>query len=298
MRARIELLRWYEPRRRAYPWRTRPTPYRVLVSEIMLQQTQAPRVEPLFRAFVKRFPSVKALADAPKGEVLGAWSGLGYNRRALALQEACRVIVRDHGGRVPRGQAALRALPGVGPYTAAAVASLAFAEPVAVVDTNVRRVMARFALGMDAADAQEVAIEREAERLLDREDPGAWNSAVMDLGREVCRQASPRCAVCPLASECRFLASGTQPKKLGRRQSTFEGSFRQVRGRVMKQLVAQAGMAPDSQGGATIASLSRETGVSADRVTAAVAALADDGLVEAGPAALAGRPGGRVRLAR
>lgn len=150
MPARAALLRWYEPRRRAYPWRARPTPYRVLVSEIMLHQTQASRVEPVFAAFVRRWPSARALAAASRAEVVKAWSGLGYNRRAVALHEAARVIVAEHGGRVPRSLGALRRLPGVGPYTAAAVASIAFGEPVPLVDTNVRRVLARAELGVDA----------------------------------------------------------------------------------------------------------------------------------------------------
>ncbi|HXF73820.1 MAG TPA: A/G-specific adenine glycosylase, partial [Actinomycetota bacterium] len=124
------LLAWYAPRRRAYPWRATRDPYRILVAEVMLQQTQASRVVPRYRAFLGRFPSVRALAAAPRADVLRAWSGLGYNRRAVLLHEAARALARDHGGRLPRDPEGLRRLPGVGPYTAAAVAAIAFGARV------------------------------------------------------------------------------------------------------------------------------------------------------------------------
>src|SRR5438445_5270827 len=130
---RAALLAWYEPRRRRYPWRVGPDPYRVLVSEVMLQQTQAERVGPAFERFVGRFPDVHALAAAPKADVLRAWGDLGYNRRAVRLAEAARAVVRDHGGRIPSDPATLRSLPGVGPYTAAAVASIGHGLPVAAI---------------------------------------------------------------------------------------------------------------------------------------------------------------------
>ncbi len=284
---REALLAWYSPRRRAYPWRARPTPYRVLVSEIMLQQTQAARVEPAFRAFIRRFPSAAALARARRSEVLRAWAGLGYNRRAVALSRAARAIVREHRGRVPRDPAVLQGLPGVGPYTAAAVASIAFGVPAAAVDANVARVVTRVHLG---AEAHEVppAVRRDLARgWLDREDPGSWNQALMDLGREVCRPR-PRCPSCPLAGACRFEASGREPAASGRRQPRFEGSLRQVRGRVIAALRERSS--------ASLGALSRDLGQAPDRIHRAIAGLAADGLVEAGPAALAGRPGGRVRL--
>jgi A/G-specific adenine glycosylase len=205
--SRARLLRWYEPRRRAYPWRSRPTPYRVLVSEFMLQQTQAPRVVPAFRAFVRRFPSVAALAAAPRRDVVSAWSGLGYNRRAVSLHDAARLIVADHSGRIPRDADVLQKLPGVGPYTASAVASVAFGEPESAVDTNVRRIVSRVHFGVDTGDVAERDVDDAARRWLDPSDPGAWNQALMDLGREVCRPA-PRCDQCPLAGDCAFRSSG------------------------------------------------------------------------------------------
>ena len=283
---RRELLAWYAPRRRAYPWRRRPGPYRVLVSEVMLQQTQAARVGPAFERFVAAFPTVRALADAPTAAVLRTWGGLGHNRRALALHRAARAIVRDHGGRVPRDPAVLVSLPGVGPYTAAAVASLAFGAPVAAIDVNVRRVVSRALLGGAAGD-----VEGAAAAWLDRDDPGRWNQALMDLGREVCRSV-PRCGVCPVAPACRFrradAAVGSALPR-ARRQPPFPGSSRQVRGAVVRVLRDR----PRS----SVKRLADETGHPPARVAQAVVALHREGLVAAGPAALRGDPRGSVRLA-
>lgn len=284
------LAAWYAPRRAAYPWRRPdPDPYHVLVSEVMLQQTQASRVVPAFAEFLRRFPTVRALAAAPRAEVIRAWDGLGYDRRAVSLSEAARIVVRHHGGRVPSAIEALRSLPGVGPYTAAAIAALAFGAAEPAVDVNVRRVVARFALGMDAHEVPPAGVEAAARTMLDPRDPGTWNQAVMDLGREVCRPL-PRCEACPLAHGCRFRAGGRVPGRAPRRQSRFEGSFRQTRGRVVRTLRRRET--------ATLSALVRETGEPLERVARAVAALAGDGVLEAGPAAIAGNPRGRVRLAR
>ena len=204
MKGRAALRRWFAARRRAYPWRGARDPYRILVSEVMLQQTQATRVVPSYRAFVRRFPTIRALAAASRADVLRAWAGLGYNRRAVALHEAAGMVV-ERGGRLPSEPAALRWLPGIGPYTAAAVASIAFDVPVPAVDTNGDRVVRRFVLGRDDAGRSE--IHRAAAAWLDRSDPGGWNQAVMDLGREVCRPV-PMCQVCPLARMCAFRQSG------------------------------------------------------------------------------------------
>ncbi|HEX2030106.1 MAG TPA: A/G-specific adenine glycosylase [Actinomycetota bacterium] len=284
------LLRWFQPRRRAYPWRDRPTPYRVLVSEVMLQQTQAARVAPAFRAFVRRFPSVRSLAAASREEVLRAWAGLGYNRRAVALSEAARAVVRDHGGRIPRRVDELVRLPGVGPYTAAAVAALAYGEPVAAVDTNVRRVVVRHRLGVEAPVATAGEVERAARRWIDVRRPGDWNQAVMDLGREVCRPV-PRCVACPVAASCRFSPDGRRPVRTRRAPAApFEGSSRQLRGAVVRALLGRSPL--------TLRALSAAASRPLEEVTAAVRALRRDGVVEAGPAALDGRAQGRVRLSR
>ena len=283
------LLRWFEPRRRAYPWRARPTPFRVLVSEVMLQQTQAARVAEAFPGFARRFPSVGALAAASPGEVLRAWGSLGYNRRAVALHAAARQIVRDHAGRVPRDPIVLRSLPGVGPYTSAAVASLAFGTPVPAIDVNVRRVVARARLGVDGPLAGRAEVESAAAAWIDRSEPGAWNQALMDLGREICRPV-PRCEVCPIARRCAFRTREAPPAAPPRRQPRFEGSSRQGRGRVVAALRGVEVL--------SVAGLTRRTGIARDRVVPAVRSLARDALVEAGPAALAGLPRGRVRLPR
>lgn len=276
------LLRWYAPRASLYPWRRRPTPYRVLVSEVMLQQTQAARVAPAFRRFLRRFPSVAALAAAPKSDVVRAWAGLGYNRRAVALSEAARAIVREHGGRVPRDLESLRGLPGVGPYTASAVAALAFGEPVVAVDTNVRRVVARACLGTEASSACPDDLRSPAEAWLEGSDPAAWNQAVMDLGREVCRP-EPRCEVCPISTACLFRRRGeVRASRRTRRAPAFEGSRRQLRGRIVSVLRASDA--------AAIEELLASTEAPMEAVADAVDALVRDGLVSRAPS-------GRLRLA-
>jgi len=277
---REALRAWYAPRRDLYPWRGSHDPYAILVSEVMLQQTQASRVVPAFGSFLHRFPTVRTLAAAARGDVVREWGGLGYNRRAVRLSEAARVVVRDHGGRIPRDPAALRQLPGVGSYTAAAVASLGFGEPVAVVDTNVRRVVSRVHLGIDGHDAPAKDVSAVADAWLDRDDPVTWNQALMDLGREVCRP-EPRCDVCPLAGVCRFRRDGSAASRGPRRQGPFEGSTRQVRGAVVNALRSHPWL--------TSARLASETGFPVDRVEAALATLSVDGLVEV--------EAGRVRLA-
>ena len=277
---REALRAWYAPRRDAYPWRGSHDPYAVWVSEVMLQQTQASRVVTAFGSFLRRFPTVRALAAATRGDVVREWGGLGYNRRAVRLSEAARVVVRDHGGRIPHDPVALRELPGVGRYTAAAVASLGFGEPVAVVDTNVRRVVSRVHLGVDDHEVSSKEAWGLAEGWLDRDDPVTWNQALMDLGREVCRP-EPRCDVCPLAGVCRFRRDGAAATRGPSRQGSFEGSTRQVRGAVVRALRSHPWLTP--------AQLASKTGFPVDRVDAAVATLSVDGLVEL--------DAGRVRLA-
>lgn len=279
----------------------------MLVAEVMLQQTQVRRVVPAWGRFMGLFPTPAALATAPVADVLRAWQGLGYNRRAVALWRTAGVVVASHGGCVPGEVPALRRLPGVGPYTAAAVAACAFGVPVAAVDTNLRRVIARVRLGVEPAVAPPPQVQAAADAWVDRADPGAWNQALMDLGREVCLP-EPRCADCPLRRACRFRPTdrpaGGGPAGCGpavggpavggpagcqtRRAQPFHGSSRQLRGRIVDHL--------RSVESATLAQLAGAWAEPLDRVSALVAALAGEGLVTAGPAALAGRPGGRVRL--
>jgi A/G-specific adenine glycosylase len=276
---RAAVLAWYRPRRHAYAWRRgRRDPYRTLVSEVMLQQTQAARVEPSFRAFLDRFPAVSTLAAASRADVLRAWSGLGYNRRAVALHEAARAIARDHGGRVPRDVDALRTLPGIGPYTAAAVASIGYGEPVAAVDTNVRRICARVVHAAEPDELPPATPAADADRWLDRADPGAWNQALMDLGRFVCRPA-PRCEACPLAAACRFRRAGRTARPSVTRQPPFEGSARQVRGAVVRFLRERRW--------ATETTIARRTGHPSRDVRAAVAALVAEGILDRAPSGAA-----------
>ena len=280
-------MKWFEPRRHAYPWRGTSDPYAVLVSEIMLQQTQAARVVPAFERFLGRFPTVAALADASRADVVRAWEGLGYNRRAVALSEAARAIVRDHGGLVPGDPEELKRLPGVGPYTAAAIASFAYGATIAAVDTNVRRVVARARLGREPGEVRRDTIDDEAGRWLDRRHPAEWNQALMDLGREICRP-EPRCEVCPIAADCRARSRSRRSRLAPRRAAPFEGSMRQVRGGIVRVLRRRS---------ASVGELAVQAGFPVERIVGAVGALVRDGLVVADTAARAGRGNGRVRLA-
>jgi A/G-specific adenine glycosylase len=246
----------------------------------MLQQTQASRVEPIFEAFVARFPDVRALAAASRADVLRAWAGLGYNRRAVALHRAALAMVRYHGGRVPREDDALRRLPGIGPYTAAAVRSIGYGEAVAAVDTNVGRICARVFHGADPGEVPADRLARDAQAWLDPSSPGEWNQALMDLGRVLCRP-SPRCDGCPLATRCRFRASGRTGRPSGRRQPPFEGSTRQLRGAVVDVLRTQRS--------ASDAALAERTGHPPEAVAMALASLEAEGIVER-------TRSGRVRL--
>lgn len=198
------LLDWYARNRRALPWRDDPDPYRVLVSEIMLQQTTVEAVRPRFEAFVARFPSVRALAEASEEQVLAAWSGLGYYQRARNLRRAAVLIAREHGGAVPASAEALAGLPGVGRYTAGAVASIAFGRPEPILDGNVARLLARLFLvdGDPRAAATRTRLWDLAARLVHRDDPSSFNQALMELGALVCRPRDPECGRCPLEAAC------------------------------------------------------------------------------------------------
>lgn len=207
---RAALLAHYDAEKRDLPWRGETDPYRVWVSEVMLQQTRVETVTARYAAFLREFPTIRALASATEDRVLKAWEGLGYYARARNLLSAARVLVADHGGRLPRDPEALAALPGFGRYTAAAVASIAFGRPVAVVDGNVLRVFAR--LLDEARDAGTAAvrarIEGAAGSALSRERPGDWNQATMDLGATICVPRKPRCPECPVARWCAGRRSG------------------------------------------------------------------------------------------
>jgi A/G-specific adenine glycosylase len=198
-----KLMAWYRRHRRDLPWRENQDPYRVWVSEIMLQQTQVERVKEFFSRFMRRFPTVSALARAPERDVLKHWEGLGYYRRARQLQAAAKQIVQHHEGEFPRSVAALRKLPGIGRYTAGAIASIAFGLPEPIIEANTRRVIARLA-GHTApvGGAEDEPLWQLAAELVPSRDPGSFNQALMELGALVCTPERPACSRCPLATAC------------------------------------------------------------------------------------------------
>ena len=219
------LLAWYDAHRRAFPWRALPgeraEPYRVWLSEIMLQQTVAAAAAPYFLRFTARWPNVEALAAASLDEVLQAWQGLGYYARARNLHATARLIASEHGGHFPESEAGLRALPGIGAYTAAAIAAIAFDLKATVVDGNVERVMARLFHIEAPLPAARKMIREAAARLTPEERPGDYAQAVMDLGATLCLPRRPRCGACPWADSCRARAEGmaeTLPVKAPKQQ--------------------------------------------------------------------------------
>ena len=210
---RAALLAWYGVHRRELPWRATRDPYCIWVSEVMLQQTRVAAVLEHYRRFLEAFPTVSALAAASEAEVLAQWSGLGYYRRARMMHRAAQVIVREHGGRLPASAAALRALPGFGAYTAAAVASIAFGEPTAAVDGNVERVLARVAGWSAAEPGFAVRVRALAGELADPERPGDYNQAIMELGATVCLPRAPLCLQCVWQPWCQTRGEHTMPAR-------------------------------------------------------------------------------------
>jgi A/G-specific adenine glycosylase len=221
------LLAWYGANARDLPWRRTRDPYAILVSEVMLQQTQVVRVVPRYQEWLARWPTVEALAASTPADVIQAWSGLGYNRRAVNLHRCAQAVVAR--GSFPRRPEELRKLPGIGPYTAAAIACFAFGAQIAAPDTNALRVLERAFPGVDVAIPEGRAYE--------------WNQALFDLGREICIARKPRCGVCPLAAGCPSRGRTYAPL---RRQSRFEGSFRQRRALLLQAIAAADGL-PESE---------------------------------------------------
>ena len=237
---------WFDENRRDLPWRAADrTPWGVLVSEVMLQQTPVARVVPAWIGWMARWPRPADLVGEAPGEAVRQWDRLGYPRRALNLHAAALVILERHGGLVPEHEADLRALPGVGEYTAAAVRAFAFGRRSVVLDTNVRRVLARLVEGQEHPGPSLTAGERaRADALVPRDDASAahWSAAVMELGALVCTAASPRCEACPVVGTCAWVRAG-RPAYDGpaRRVQRFAGTDRQVRGRIMAVLRESAG---------------------------------------------------------
>jgi A/G-specific adenine glycosylase len=220
---RLRLIDWYERNRRDLPWRNRRDPYAIWVSEIMLQQTRVAVVIERYQAFMACFPTLFSLALAPEEEILAQWSGLGYYRRARMLHKAAQFVAKNLQGSLPSTSAGLRSLPGIGAYTAAAIASIAHGEPVAVVDGNVERVLCRLAGWESASRAGAAAIRRKiddlAARLVDPRRPGDFNQALMELGATVCLPRNPRCLTCPISADCKTRGehrTASRPRMLSR----------------------------------------------------------------------------------
>ena len=229
-----DLLGWYDRHRRALPWRAiageRPDPYRVWASEIMLQQTTVAAVKPYYERFMARFPTVKALAEAPSEDVMQAWAGLGYYSRARNLHACAKAVMESHHGRFPDTEDGLRSLPGIGAYTAGAVAAIAFDRPAAAVDGNVERVMTRLFAIADELPGARPLIREKVLAMLPMARPGDFAQALMDLGATICTPRNPACGLCPWREPCRARADGTQesfprkaPKKAG--QTRYGAAF-------------------------------------------------------------------------
>ena len=246
----VELEEWFADHGRDLPWRRTRDPWAIVVAELMLQQTQVDRVVDRWTRFLQRFPTVAACAAAPAADLIDEWAGLGYNRRALYLHRMAITVVEEHGGRFPTGLTALLALPGVGPYTARAIRVFADEQPDAVVDTNVARILARTeGRSLSLREAQ-VAADSAVDRT--GRDPWAWNQALLDVGAGWCRAKAPRCGSCPLRDRCHWFDAGNpepDPAQgsggVSGRQSRFEGSDRQGRGRLIDALRSGPVTTPD-----------------------------------------------------
>ncbi|MFT5204349.1 MAG: A/G-specific adenine glycosylase [Candidatus Aldehydirespiratoraceae bacterium] len=278
---RTVLLGWARTELRDLPWRRTRDPWAILVSETMLQQTQVSRVIDRWPIFLRRFPDPTACADAPAADLLREWAGLGYNRRALMLHR-CATAIRDvYAGAVPADLDALLALPGVGPYTARAVLAFAWETPAGPVDTNIGRVLARLggeSMAMRAAQAR-------ADSLVPADEPWLWNQGIMELGALVCTKRAPRCGDCPVQEHCSWRGEGPDPAvgsaAVSKPQSRFEGSDRQLRGRLVDAL--RQGPVLCSGVGAALATsdpvLIDPVLIDPVRVETVVAGLIRDGLV-------------------
>ena len=315
---RLRLFDWWSRYARDLPWRFgRTTPWGVLVSEVMSQQTQMSRVVPYWTAWMRVWPDAASLAAAPKAEVITAWGRLGYPRRALRLQECARQVAGQYADRLPRDYDQLVALPGIGDYTASAVMSFAYGERIAVIDTNIRRVLSRVFLGRESKGGAASREERQLawQVLPEDEDPEAsdhrvngddrletadpqirsaawreppsarWNQAVMELGATVCVARKPACDICPLAGHCRFLKAGLPGLGSGRTRprQRFAGTDRQIRGSIL-QALRQASGAPVFR---------KDLKPLCDdeiRLDRCIASLDEDGLLEIGPDGLLSLP--------
>ena len=289
------VLSWFDEHGRSFPWREHRDPFQTMVAEVMLQQTQTGRVAPAYTTFLSKFPTVSSLAHASAMEVIQAWKGLGYNRRAVDLQRSAQAIEHQYGGEVPSDPKTLRALPGIGEYSASAVACFAYDRQIPVVDVNVRRVLSRAARGTDELSVDQTrAIAAE---WLAPGDAYRWNQALMDVGAMICRIDAPLCTQCPLKASCSYRAQGKNKAKREHRppkQARFEGSSRQKRGGIIDHLRDTAGE------GVSLAVLAKVIHPNGDRnlgwLVELLEGLERDGLVEMTPGARRGSARGIVRL--
>jgi A/G-specific adenine glycosylase len=273
------IVSWYAASARDLPWRRPGTsPWAILVSEIMLQQTPVARVRPAHAAWMARWPTPAALAGATAADAVRQWDRLGYPRRALWLHGIARVLVSQHGGEVPASAEVLVTLPGIGPYTAAAVATFAFGQRHAVLDVNVRRVLTRLVAGAAQPPAAPSAAERRLAQALLPDEPAAaarWSVAVMELGALVCTSSRPACPACPVSASCAWRAAGQPPPAARKASQGYEGTDRQCRGRLLAVLRAADGPVA----GPALDAVWHDTGQRAR----ALAALVADGLVTSRP---------------
>jgi A/G-specific adenine glycosylase len=263
-RVQTALLDWYARQARDLPWRRTRDPYAILVAEIMLQQTQVDRVIPKWHAWLERFPTLSHLARASRADAIRAWQGLGYNLRAIRLHAIACQTMSDFGGELPRSVDGLRRLKGIGRYTAGAVACFAYEQPVAMVDTNVRRVLSR------VFDVDGAVVEDMAQSVVPTSAAYQWNQALMDLGATLCRSKHPFCLVCPLLAEC----DGPRHKTSAPRRTAageFRGSSRFYRGRILEEL-RHVGVSES----VALADLAAQV----DQRVDLIARLASEGLVE------------------
>ncbi len=291
--ARDAILAWFAERGRPLAFRGTRDPYAILVSEAMAQQTQAARAAAYWERFMARFPTVADLAAATPADVLREWQGLGYDRRALAIWRTARIVMDEHGGRIPSTVPELETLPGIGPYTARALAALAFGLPVGAVDVNVRRVLGRIVAG-DPAALTRVELQHVADEAVPGDRPGEWTHAVMDVGAMVCRPRAPRCDACPARPWCRYatIAAGaatatptavrssragppaTAARHAAReRAAPFASTTRWLRGRILDRLRA----VPDGEWVALDDGIGEHDVM---RVRAAATSMAADGVLE------------------
>ena len=286
------LLAWYRRNARAFPWRsTRVDPYVVLVSEIMLQQTQAQRVAEALPRFLDRFPTVHALGNASNADVIRQWKGMGYNSRALRLRDAARMIVQQHDGVVPSDVDALRKLPGIGPYASASIATFAYNRRVVVLDVNVRRVYSRWMRRQQTIiDVErDEALAKFAMTVIPQRTPARWHHAVMDLGATICTARKPLCTSCPMADLCPSAHVLEHAQRVKRAEPMFRGEPQRLwRGRFVDALrEAPAGLSPSA-----LVTAAGATRLASDEQTwfrAMIDALVRDGVIE--------RAGRRIRLA-